>query len=151
MLVSFILLSYFYASTFVLLFSIFHCPGATSIFLTPLFLSFPESKHHFRKLDNVQPVSPTHQLLTQSITLVWNFVPIKTSPIFTLWLCPTSSSSTYTSTQKLTTTTFALPSPETSVIVHGGAGEQQIAEQGPQLKLTSSQLSTITVTNPILM
>ena len=28
MLVSFILLSYFYASTFVLLFSIFHCPGA---------------------------------------------------------------------------------------------------------------------------
>ena len=32
MLVSFILLSYFYASTFVLLFSIFHCPGATSFF-----------------------------------------------------------------------------------------------------------------------
>ena len=116
MLVSFILLSYFYASTFVLLFSIFHCPGATSIFYTPLFLSFPESKHHFRKFDNVQPVSPTHQLLTQSITLVWNFVPIKTSPIFTLWLCPTSSSfSSYTSTQKLTSTTFAVLSPETSV------------------------------------
>lgn len=32
MLVSFILLSYFYASTFVLLFSIFHCPG-TGAFL----------------------------------------------------------------------------------------------------------------------